>query len=601
MSFIYSTILTNIAHIPHFIPLLAISFLLLTFFFLPSLLFIRQKIIPTKIYLTTSVYISTALFIVLVDILSRLGITYWSAIATVSVFFVILGSIGLYKNYFYIFKLKKYIINNKQYVLSITFLSISICFLMSKFIYLNGLHDEWQHYAVVESMESTNKFPIKDEFNYSLYISDYYHYGWYYLVLFVKQIFFLPTEVGLDVLKLFLILPVLSLFDTLLRSFFNRLNWFPSVYLSLVAIFQGPSLFLLDAYSGNILLGKVSTIIYQPLFFQLAGITWYGVIYALVFSVLFFYILNHKFVFSIVFLIFSFYAMFILNKAFMLTTLFAIAVTTFFWGFKKIKVKSINTKKILLFLSSFLLLIFLLLIFFKHSSPLLLGLVFKGGSLFIRPEASWGFPYGLDSDVRFLSLLSYEFLSSFGLVPIISMLITLFMFVRKRIENGFLFILLLQLSSFFLSYFLHFAGSELALNKYFVVFMTASLIVTVAAYQSRNTILRVLVLLFASLSILSPLIYFSSLQPVDQQRYWNDSDQIIEYLKKEKQFIKPTVLVDDIEYAKVMINTLDVQLLWKIESQMNPDIPFNYVVTESKENIYEPVAQSDTHTLYKVK
>lgn len=598
MFFINSTLTASLDHLQYFFPLLAMALLLIVIFAVPALAFRNQKIIPFSILLVSCAYIFTALFVIVTDIFSRLGGSY---LVIIPVLFVVLLSLDLFvvlQNKKVIAQIKSYFSKNKSMLLCLALVTLFATFLLSKFVFQNGLHDEWQHHAVVEDMLSKAKLPIRNEYVHLMNISDYYHYGWYYLVILTKTVFLISIETALDVTKLFLFIPVIPLFYTALSRFLPKIAWIESLFFSVVLVFQGPSLFLTDSYSRTVLFGITNPIIYQPLFFQLAGITWYGLVFTCVFSILLYYVMKTKNKYLLLFFILvSFYSIYLLNKAyfFFQVVVFAVLISRQYMS----TIKTIfQSKKILLVFLTILLLVVGIFAAKMFFSTVLSMMTQTSNLIFLRSLDTWGFAYEYAEGLKFATLFSKEFVFSFGLVFFLPLLLPV-LSRMKVMHSSNIVLYLLYIFSFVVPYVVNFSGSELALNKFYLIVMTVSLLICLVYYQYATQTVKKIFILVAVFSILSPLLYFASAYPVKQQVYWNYSDEIIRLLKNSDE-TQLLVVYDDKEYAKYLTNNLDIELVHKNRYDRGYSEKIKYLVSDKDYPEYELLAKTDENFLYKL-
>lgn len=596
MYFILSTINSSLMYLPSFFPQLIISSFFLLFFLLPATLFFKKKL-----FILIGFYLSVASFIIFVDIFSRFGVAFNNAISIVSFVYLLFCIYSLKK----LKKLKKFIIGVKinKYVfttlLLATFLSI---FIFGKYIFNNGLHDEYQHHAVVELMRDNPYLPIVDEYRYDLNISDYYHYGWYYLVLFISMFTHLSIELSLDIAKLVLFIPIIPTTFFIVQNILKKNSYFESLLISVLVLIQGPSFFLFDSYSQNVFLGKGQPIIFQPLFFQLAGITWFGLLFCYIFSYVFYYLLNNinKFRYALFFFtMFSLYGMFLLNKAYILLLIVNYILISFYLNFTQIKKIIIKNKIAVVLLLSLGLSIGIVLI--KTFFPLLFEMASnnEGSIPFIRSFDKVGFPYSGASSLEFAKLSDIKTLLGFGLLPIMSLFVLVYKLIREKKKVKWIVISILYLFLLLFPYLISFSGGELALNKFYIPLFTTSVFIIFYNYHTYKLGIKLLILFILSLSVISPGLYLASLSLPQEQIYWDYSDPIIEYLKTST-IHTPLIVMSDFEYGKYIINNLEVQLIASKVIDNYESINPDFIISESELENYELVAKSNNHYLYKL-
>lgn len=601
---IYSSIKTSIEHFPYFIPNLLLALLLLLLFS-GTILFFMNKFRDKKYFgllISASSYLSVAILILISDFLSKLGISFNISISCALVTILIISFIGYWKSKLILFTFFKNILKTKYKLFFFTTLTIFSTFLLSKFTFDNGLHDEYQHHAAVEDMIRTQHFPIRDEMRYMANLSDYYHYGWYFFVILVKSIFPIDIEIALDIAKIFFFIPIQAIIYFSLSLFFKKLNFWEKTFFSTAFLFQGPALFFFDYYSRNVLFGQSNIVVYEPIFFQMAGITWFGVVYCLVFILFFQFLLQSKNKFLVgLFLFFSLYSQFLLNKAFLLLLIFSYGLIIFIHNWKIVKKLVFkNVFSMTLSISILLFIVFCLLLLIHLFEPLLFTSIFKTGEIpFVRAVDKWGFPYMNGSKLTFMSILDPKIIFSFGLLPFIGLIIMIYQIYRRQ-KLGFMLFSILTFS-FVLPYFINFSGGELAFNKYFMVIMSVSLLAVISLYINLKGNYKKLLVFYISTGVLLPIMYFSSLTLRGYQIYWGKTDQIIEFLDK-KDDVRPLVIaIDDFEYGKILLNNLNVELISSkviqqfIDNYSKTNIDY-YVVKEEVDEAY--LVKTDINFLY---
>lgn len=601
---IYSSIKTSIEHFTFFIPQFLVALILLFVFGGTFLLFLNKKKLNNFSWLLISAgsYLSAALFFLLTDIQAKLGLSFNIAITFSFTLILLLSLFGYWRSRFLFKKILSKILKNKFKVVFFSLVVLFSTFLLSKFTFDNGLHDEYQHHASVEDMINTQYFPIRDELRYGTNLSDYYHYGWYYFVILVKAIFSLDTERALDVSKLFFFIPVLPIIYYSLSIFFKKLSFFEKTFFSITFLFQGPALFFLDYYSRNVLFGQNNIIVYEPIFFQMAGITWFGVIYSLVFSLLMIKILKTKKNLLIgSFLLFSLYSQFLLNKAFLLLLIFLyglIFINHYWENIKKVMFK--NTLRVLISVLGLIAVFSGLLALIYFAEPLLFKSIFQtGGIPLVRDIEKWGLPYMNGDILTFMSIFDKDILLSFGILPLVSFLLLVNKLFKK--EKISLILLSVFSFSFILPYFINFSGGELAFNKYFMVIMSVSLLTIISFYQELTRKHQYLIFFLVSSGVILPIMYFSSLTLRGYQLYWSQLDPIIEYLDEKDDDDPVVIAIDDFEYGKYLLNNLNVELMnYKVAKELKDDYKKDeidyYVLSTEIEGEY--LAKTESNFLY---
>lgn len=591
---LYATVVTSWQHLPHFFPLLGMALVLVVLFLGGALLFTNKK---NKYLLLSYYYVVIAGFVILVDVLARVGVNYSSAILGFGALFSLVSLFGFWKKRDTIISwLKKYKTEKIKWIL-LLFVTVLSTFFFSKFIYGNGLHDEYQHHAVVEDMLQTGQWPIRDELRYKNFHSDSYHYGWYYLVILVVSMFQVSIETALDIVKIILFIPLIPFLSALLSTFLQT-KWYQSLALSVALLVLGPGLFFFDAYTGNIFFSQGNEVIYEPLFFQLAGVTWFGMVLMVAFISLAVNILQKsQILVKVIYILFSLWSLFLLNKAYLLVYL-PILLTIVIWVYKKNLNSFCKKRKKALIIS--LPLLFVLVVFgywiLNYISPPLYTLLKGNGEIpFLRPIQMWGFPFSSSNGLAFKPVFSLGSLRAFGLFPILSVLVLIRQFSVKKQRFSAVLLLSVYCLLWFTPVLLNFSGSELALNKYYIPALWLSVLVVIKYALSRDLKSRFITFLLVFSSVVAPLAYFVSIYLPGSHIYWNYNDPIIEYL--DQQNSRVVTAIDDYEYGKFLINNVDIQLV----SVNTPNIDIaeivEYEVTTTRRDD-EPLAQTDTHYLY---
>lgn len=602
---LYSAAMTSWQHLPHFPSIFFLSLAIAVFFALP-LFWLCYKMFNGKwrnFLLLAGPYFGLSLFVIIVDILVRYGLPYSRSVLIVFGLIIPLNIVSLImlwkqKNEF-LDRLKK----NKTNILFVVCLTLFSTFLLSKFVYGNGLHDEYQHHAVVEDMLEVERWPIRDEIRYGLTLSDYYHYGWYFLIILIKKIFFVSTESSLDIAKIAFFLPVMPLLYWALGLLIPKLKAAEKAFFSLALVFQGPSLFFLDSYSQNVLTSQNNLIIYQPLFFQLAGITWHGLTLSLVMLLVFYRLVeDRRYLLLIFFAGISFHLQLLMNKAYLILLFFGFLAIFFqkhkqhlilFWTQKKKLFLILSIGSVLI-----LSLVFLLLI---KSSKMLFDLIFnQSGIPFLRKMTDWGLPYSDNNGLAFARLTDADVALSFGLLPVLSIIygISLFYLKKTKLRVLIFWLVLAQLGLFFITYMVNFSGSELALNKYFIPMMGAATLSNIIMYSNTRTIYKKLLLGLVFSGLLPVILYFSSLSLIGEQIYWNKSDSIIDYLKQNESKQPLLIQIEDFEYGKYLANNLNVQIIAaKIATASG--VAVDFVVSKNNLIDVEILAESDEKILFR--
>ncbi len=440
--------------------------------------------------------------------------------------------------------------------------SILTTFFFGKFISHNGLHDEYQHHAVVEDMIKSKKWPIRDELRYNIDISTYYHYGWYHLVIFIKFIFSVSIEDALDIAKLILFIPVIPLFYNLLCKFL-RINWQESIFISLLLMFQGPALFFLDNYTSNVFLHGNNNIIYQPLFFQLAGITWFGSILMISYlSILYELLLSQKIKLFVAIFFSLAWSLFLLNKVYLLIYLF-LFITMFIF---------IRSKYIKIYFGSLFVGVILALIlnYFNFIN-------------IIKSTNNFGFPFFDSTGLKFQPFFSINFIKSFGILPLLSFALIIYSLFKQKQRLLLTLIFLIWFYLWSIPYLINLNGSELVFNKFYILALWVSLIIVINYTLSKKYKIKLIIYSLLMTSIVAPIFYFSSLSLKNIQIYWDYHDEIINYLQTQNKLVTINIKHSDLEYAKYLINNLDVQLIFKQNNKAEYDI--TKIVDSEKEFI----------------
>ena len=588
-------VFTSIDHLPYFFPLLGTVLLLVLFFLGTAVLGITKK----QTYLLLSYYyVVFAAFVVLVDVFVRLGVSYTVAIFFISIIILGLSLTGYWKKREQIVSWLKYEKAHRIQWVTLLVVMVFSTFIFSKFIFNNGLHDEYQHHAAVEDMLQTNHWPIRDELRYGIDLSDYYHYGWYYLVILVTSVTNASIEVSLDIAKLILFFPILPLFYSLVQRFLQT-KWYTSLSIAVLLLVQGPAFLFLDAYTGNVFFSQGNEIIYEPLFFQLAGITWFGIILLVAFATVVHNLVQKSLsIKAVLFAVFFTWSLYILNKVFLLIFI-PFSVLLIINSYQN-TIENLLRKHKKIWMMGVLSLPFIALGLYlgiTMVSPIFFTLL-RGdsGIPFVRSFRLWGFPYSSHDGLAFQPAFSWGSLRAFGIMPLISGAVLLWSIFSNKNKYKTVLILLFWLFLWIVPVALNFSGSELALNKFYIPALWVSVLITIHFLLQQKVRIQIVGVGLLFSAMLAPSVYFSSISLQNSHRYWKYSDPIIKYLSEENKLI--TASIDDYEYAKYLINNLDIQLI----SARTPNIDIaevvEYEVTTENHVDEKPLAQTDTHYLY---
>lgn len=226
-------------------------------------------------------YLSVAAFVITVEAMLRVFSTPLLVLQAVTYVFIILSIGG-------------YLLVGKRVVASIKppslflmmglLVSVLGSFFLYNLTYQNGLHDEYYHHANIKLFFESPTYPMLEPYRIGSKI-DGYHVGLYFPVIALRALTNLSVESSLDIMKLSLFIPAPFVLSKLFAKYFS-VSDFTSIAFIGAGFVLGPSLFLLDSFSDNVLRGFSYPQLHTPILFEYAGLTWHGLTFFVVFSLL---------------------------------------------------------------------------------------------------------------------------------------------------------------------------------------------------------------------------------------------------------------------------------------------------------------------------
>ena len=410
---------------------------------------------------------------------------------------------------------KQFLKNKIQLIMSLLVIFL-ITMLLHNFTFKNGLHDEYFHHSVLTTFFQTNN----QSFQYNdVQINKSYHVGLYYLVIALKISLKIPIEQALDLSKLVLIMPSPILIYVFLRKYF-KLDFLKSWLTTLAALFSGPSLFLLDQYTRNFFNHLSNPLLQQSIFFDLAGLTWHGLLFSIVFILFWWLVFKNKIKLSglqiIVFLLISITSLYLINRLFFGVYIVNLSLL----GFLKLSKKGFLKNRFLIPYA----LLFLLMVAFIYAQFFSHQRIDLGSKFYIRSGNNWGFPFQNQDTIDFFKITDLRgILKQFGLIWLWSLLLIIVNLIKRK-KQSLVYLFLINILFFpFLCYFLGFLsqGSSLALNKllrlgYFFEIIAISYYGYIVSENKTVRLFTTLLLIFS----LTPILYFSSVDLSGLQRPW---------------------------------------------------------------------------------
>lgn len=454
-------------------------------------------------------------------------------------------------------------------------LSLIIAVLFFKFIFQNGLHDEYFHHAYLNSLLLNNMFPFPDPYNLSNTVGTRYHVGLYFPAMALKQLFNLPVEESLDLLKIILILPLLPLSILALRKLFSFGNK-TSMLAGVSMLLTGPFFLFFDTFSLNVVWGGNYPQIYTPILFELAGITWFGLIFYFVYILLLLGLIkenrgNSLKIFLLIPLMFI--SLQFINQAFALVFFSNLLVLGVFYlgRLKKLKKTHLAGLVVITVVSLLTILNFGILNNFKAGYPSYdLLKVFYG---FIKSPDQWGFPFvtsigtdGIHTRTGYASLGNFMTIQMIGLLNIVAVVLLLGTLIKRNIADKKIHFLLLFNCLFFplLVYFVDMGSYNLALNKFLrisFIWLPVALIYLALNFFKSGIILFITNLLLVC-SILPSIIFFIRTDYRGAQQFWEpvkkEDKELVELLSGREDILK--IVTNNRATSYLLANTVNAQV-----------------------------------------
>ncbi len=319
-------------------------------------------------------------------------------------------------------------------------------FFLYNLTYQNGLHDEYYHHANIKLFFESPTYPFLEPYRIGSTISGY-HVGLYFPVIALKALTALSVEQSLDIMKLSLFIPAPLVLSKLLARYFS-ISDFSSAALTGIGFIVGPSLFLLDSFSDNVLRGLSYPQLHTPILFEYAGLTWHGLTFFLVFTLVIQLILRDQTDFLqkllrlsrpsvatfrslLLFAFCSVASLWFINRAFCLAFVIVGIVTVLFYLIRQL---SIKYQQILLGLVGVIITLLVIATLFGNYAPL------------FRSPNTWGVVY-LDllidesavSRFRYATMTQLVFWKYLGVLGLLTITLGA---VKKRFSDPWLFTIL---------------------------------------------------------------------------------------------------------------------------------------------------------------
>lgn len=475
------------------------------------------------------------------------------------------------KNIFKAFRLL--IQKNKLTLLCLAVMNLFLCLIFFNFIYQNGLHDEYFHHAVINLFILNDQYPLLDPYAKAGTINSYYHIGLFFPVIIFQSIFKTSIEMTLDIIKVALLLPVVPLVGLMLKKLFKSNNLVQMSMIVFCVLLSGPSFFLTDTFSQHILLNRPGPLIYVPILYELAGITWFGLVFYLIFILLWLYIISSKHLLNepgkIFFLVITIFSLKIINQAFFLVYISNILFLGFY---NLIEQRTISRRNIVYLLLGGSFLVLLLSSYTFKSYLLNSSGTVNTFSTFIRPIHDWGIPYSVENPndeikvlTKFANINQGDTFAQLGIFPSLILLVLLATILLKRSTTPFTSLMLFNLALFpIIVYIAKFGDSNLGLNKFLKVGYVWAPIAMIYLFTkySINPYFRLSLWIILIFSIITPVIYFTRTDNQNIQQYWlvNDSQdqQLINYLNTQPTLKEVVTNATSIQYF--IANTSNTQI-----------------------------------------
>lgn len=413
----------------------------------------------------------------------------------------------------------------------VALITVLLSFFVFKFTYHNGLHDEYFHYAALNLFNHTGQYPFLHPYDFDHSLNEVYHIGSYFVVIAINAFPFFDLEQALDVTKLAIFFPFpIFLFHALKKIFTNSPNWL--ILFSVPAVLlTGPSWFLRDSFTQWLTNGADLPQIYMPLLYDLAGVTWSGILFWIVLTLVLVLPNTQNLIKSSPSLIsmgLLFLATMLVNRAYMLTNVIsALALGKFLIRSRSSKYQNFER----LFIPGVLIAVVLAVVFLFY---------FQATDL-IRESSAWGYPYatnlysdGIQVEHGFMKVTDPRFFFTFGAAPLY-ILLSSFLIAKifHKQSPGIQHVLWLFVVFAFLMpvgvYMISDNGLGLALNKLLRPAEFFVALIPLLLFEVRQKTFSYIALVLITIGMISPVRFFIVNVGSGLQQFWiEDSSDVME-------------------------------------------------------------------------
>ncbi len=506
----------SISLLPEFIQALVIAIVLSSIFTGTFLRTFHNKI--TWFHVALSAYAGLSLFIILNYLLWYL-LDWRFALFLISLIMLIVSTYGWYQ------AKPRLNLEFSKFFVALAAITILLSFFLFKFTYRNGLHDEYFHYAAIQLFEHTNQYPFIHPYDFEHTLNEVYHVGTYFLVILVNYFPEINLEQALDIAKIVIFLPFPIFLGFSLKQIFSKAPSWLLMWTVLAVLLTGPSWWLRDSYTLWLTQGQDLPQIYMPILYDLAGITWTGVLFWIVFTLGLIIFLTEKPIskLPLILLCVILLSTIIINKAYMLTSFVSLAAILATFLMLKYWSQNNFSKLMMGFVILIVPLTVVLLNNFNDQFPF---------ALFVRDTSDWGYHYasnpladGIQVSYKYLQLDSSLFLVVFGIAPIVIILTSIFLGKEFKNQHNRLQLFSILFVAFSLLipiglYYINDDGLGLALNKLLrpAVFFVA--LAPIIFHQLGKKWLSYLLLALFIIGAISPVRFFVVNVGEGLQRLW---------------------------------------------------------------------------------
>jgi len=501
--------------------------------------------------------------------------------------FVIIGLASWFIKRKELIHLTKIFLRKKSIYMNLIILSSSliIIILFYNFVYLNGLHDEYYHHAVIKLFIDNDKYPLLEPFAIGKTINSYYHIGLYFPVVVIVQLFNCTIENALDIVKIAILFPAIPLLIILIKKILVTKSKTLPVIITSSILLSGPSLFFQDDFSKAVFNNLDVPQIYLPILQDFAGITWLGLIFCLIFT-FFFYLASENKIFSfpqkIIFLLLTLFALQLINQAFFIVYLVNIAVILIF------EINKIFKSKRILLSTVFSLLLLIAIFSSNHYVKEIFSKHYENTSnvvaYFIRPPEQIGIPFDNKGNTNYVQIQDLGTIKKVGLLWFFSLILLIIYSAKYKNINTklkllcYLNLIVFPLASYFLSF-----DTPISLNKFLrPAFVWIPISVGLFGFNKNSTkIVTFTSIILLTFSLFPSFVYFLRANNQNLQRFW-----IVENID-EKTMIN--FLNDDKKLKNILTNTKNLQYL--IPNNVNAQT--TYCENDCKINNYQVLYVED--------